>query len=114
MDTALVFSWSRAEPGRESKALEVLAEAQVFWGKLATDGKVSEPEFLMGIDHNMLIVRGEWDYLFHMLNTDEVSTLIDKASFIAMDFTYHLYGIGARSEHGLALYATAGSELGYL
>ena len=114
MDTALIYSWTRAQPGREAKALEVLIEGRVFWGKLAADGKVSEPEYLMGIDHNMLMIKGDWDFLFQTLQSDEAISLTDKAVFCAEDFTYHLYSIAERADHQLELYAAAGSELGYL
>ncbi len=114
MNSALVFSWKRAEPGREAKALEVLAESQMFWGKLAAEGKVAEPELFMSLGHNLMVIRGDWDFLFQTLHTDECITLLDKATFVASDLSYHFYDIGQLAEHELQLFATAGSELGYL
>lgn len=114
MDTALVFTWSRPETGREAKALEALIEGRMFWAKLAAEGQVSEPEYLMGIDQNMLIVKGDWDFLFQTLHTDAAMLLIEKAGFVAKDFTYHFYSVAGGAEHMLELYATAGTELGIL
>ena len=48
MDSAIVFSYSRAAPGREEKALQAFTEGMAFFGSAAHDGKCAEPITVMG------------------------------------------------------------------
>ncbi len=114
MDYALVFKGVRAWPGREVKALENLADVRMFFGKLAAEGKVTEPLLLMHINDGMMIVRGEMETIFEIMNREEFILLTNKALYTCEGFTFHMYFAGEVMEHRLELYTKAGRELAYL
>jgi len=57
---ALVVTWTQPTRGREGKALESFTDFLTFWGKLAADGKVGEPEPFFSGDggKGFAVVRG--------------------------------------------------------
>jgi hypothetical protein len=114
MDYALVFKWVRAFPGREAKALENLADFRMFFDKLATEGKVTEPLLLMHVNDGMMIVRGEMEPIFDIVNREEFILLVDKAMLVCEGFAFHTYFTGEMMEHRLELYTKAGKELNYI
>ena len=101
-------------PGREAKALEVHADCRVFFGKLAAEGKVTEPMVFTSFNDGMMIVSGDMAFMFDLMNSDDFVLLLDKCMFVAEGFEYHLYNTGELMEHRLGLYAKAGMELAYL
>lgn len=114
MDFALVFKWIRAWPGREAEALENLADFRTFFGKLAAEGKITEPLLLMHINDGMMIVRGEMKTIFDIIEMDKFITLCDKAMLTCEGFAFHTYFTGELMEHRLELYTKAGKELNYI
>ena len=114
MDYALVFKWLKPVAGREAKALEVLADVRMFFGKLQAEGKVEEPLVLTHWNNAMVIVRGELETMFHITNEDEFIMLMDRAMFVAEGFEFHTYSCGELADHRIGLYARAGSELAYM
>ncbi len=114
MDYALVFKWVRAFPGREAKALEILADFRLFFDKLATEGKVEEPLLLMHVNDGMMVIRGEMEAIFDIVNRDDFIVLVDKALLVCEGFAFHTYFAGDLLEHRLELYTKAGKELNYL
>ena len=114
MDYALVFKWTKPIPGREAKALEVLADVTSYFSKLAVEGKIGDPLVLTQVNDGMMIVPGEMAALFDITNSDEFITMIDKAMFVAGDFRFDGYFIHEAMARRLALYAEAGRELAYL
>ena len=114
MDFALVFKWLRACPGREAEALENLADFRTFFGKLAAEGKITEPLLLMHVNDGMMIVRGEMKTIFDIIEMDAFITLCDKAMLTCEGFAFHTYFTGELMEHRLELYTKAGKELNYI
>ncbi len=114
MDYALVFKWNKAVPGREAMGLEVLADVQVFFGKLFADGKIAEPIMLDTVGDSMMIIRGEMSFMFDLMLDDEYLLLINKAMYCADKFEIHPYYTGELFDSTMGVYAKAGKELAYL
>jgi hypothetical protein len=115
-NAAYVFNYGVPVPGREAKALQNFADAQTFFGKLATDDKCSEPEILHhGYGGGMMIVKGESPEILHeILLTEEARKIISTASFTSTGFKYEMFHTGESLMESMALYAGVGTELGYL
>ena len=115
-NAALVFSYGVPVPGREAAALNNFADAQVFFGKLAADGRCSEPEvFHHGYGGGMMIVKAESPAILHeLLMMDDGRKLIGTASFTSTDFSYQMYVTGEQLAENMTRYAGIGTELGYL
>ncbi len=113
---ALVFKYGVPVPGREAKALENFADAQVFFGKKAADGICSEPEiFHTMYGGGMMIVRGEGlEILYEMMMLEEARMITMRATFTSTDFSWEPYTTGEQLIEGMTMYATVGTELGYL
>ena len=114
MDYALVYQWNRPIPGREAQGLEVLADVQVFFGKLFADGKIAEPIMLDTIGDSMMIIRGEMSFMFDLLKDEEYHLLMNKALFCADKFEVQSYFTGELFDTTMGYYAKAGKELAYL
>ena len=114
--TALVFTYGLPIPGREAKALETFADSQTFFGKLAADGKCSEPEiFHRMYGGGMMIVKAETpDILRDIMMMDEARMLVGRAMFTSADFAYEMYHTGEALMETMGMYATVGTDLGYL
>jgi len=115
-NAALVISYGVPVPGREAAALENFANAQVFFGKLAADGRCSEPEILHhAYGGGMMIVRAEsTGTLDELLQLDEGRELLATASLTSSDFGYDFYMAGERLMEGLQIYAGVAERLGYI
>jgi len=115
-NAALVFTYGVPVPGREHKALENFADAQTFFGKLAADGKCSEPEiFHHGFGGGMMIVKVEHpEVIDEILMMDEGRKLLAIGSFTSSDFRYERFITGEALADGMMRYAGVGTELGYL
>jgi hypothetical protein len=113
---ALVFSYGLPVPGREAKALEAFAEAQVVFGKFAADGVCSEPEnFQKPFGGGMMIIRADgYEKLFDMLEMDDTKHLIEVCLFAVQDFEFAFMHTGSLLMEDMGLYASVGTELGYL
>lgn len=113
---ALVFRYGVPVPGREAAALQNFADAQVFFGKLAADGKCSEPEiFHHGYGGGMMIIKGETPMILQeLLGMEDGRHLLATASYTSTGFGYELYLTGEDLADSMARYAAVGSELGYL
>jgi hypothetical protein len=116
-DIALVTTWGASVRGREAKSIEVFMDALTFWGKLAADGKCSEPDVYYADDdsNGMLIVKGKSDVLREITDSDEFTKLVAKAQMIAEDLKIHTYLTGDEEiQRGTRIFAEAGNELGYM
>ncbi len=115
-NAALVFSYGVPVPGREAKALQNFADAQVLFGKLAADGRCSEPEiFHHGYGGGMMIVKAEDAAVLHdILTMDEARRAMSTASFTSTEFMYEMYTTGEALVDNMTMYAGIGTELGYL
>lgn len=115
-NTALVFHYGLPVPGRETKAMEAFADAQVLFGKFAAEGMCAEPEIFHHLyGTGMMIVRAEdYEHLFSMLEKEDTKRLIDLCTFAVQDFEFTFMSTGEALMENMSLYATVGAELGYL
>ncbi len=112
MDSAIVFTYSRAAAGRESMALQSFADALAFFGKFAADGKCGEPLTLMGPSgHAYMIVPGSFEDLTHLVRLDEFHELFIKAVFAVPDLGYEIASYGEGVQAYMARWARVGGEL---
>ena len=113
---ALVISYGTPVPGREAKALEAFADAQVLFGKFAADGMCAEPEaFQRPFGGGMMIIRADgYEKLFTMLEKDEVKHLIEVCLLTVQDFDFVFMNTGELLMENMGLYAMVGAELGYI
>lgn len=115
-NAALVFKYGVPVAGREAAALQNFADAQVFFGKLAADGRCAEPEvFHHGYGGGMMIIKAETPAVLHeILMMEEGRKLLATASFTSKGFEYQMYITGEELADSMQRYAGIGAELGYL
>ena len=114
---ALVTSWSQPKQGREGQALESFTDFLVYFGKLAADGKVQEPEPFFSADggRGFAIVRGPSDVIAEATESEEYEKLITKAQLVVADLKTEIYFTGDEEiQRGMRIYAEAAHELGYM
>lgn len=64
MKAALVVSWTGIRTGREAQAVEYGREVDDYWGKLAAEGKCSEPKWFWAMaGPSLWIVEGDYETL---------------------------------------------------
>ncbi len=115
LDSAIVFTYTRAALGREERALEAFTESMAFFGSAAHDGKCSEPITVMGTTgHSFMIIPGEYEKLSDLVRTDEFRELYTKAVFAVPDLGYELSAFGQGVQDYMARWARVGGELAFL
>ena len=114
-NSALVFSFGPAVPGREGAALANFAHAQGFFGQLAADGKCEAEAYLWGYGGGLMIVKGDSPEALHeILGMDESRKMLSTSSLTSQAFGYQMAATGERLADTMANYAAVGTELGYL
>jgi hypothetical protein len=114
MKYAYVVTWKGSFPGRENLALEYGYEVHEYWGKLAADGKCSEPEmFIFPDGHGMWMIKGEFETLERLWMTDEAQHLFAKGRWLLDDFGYEFVRTGDAVDQFLAVFADVGKELAF-
>jgi nicotinic acid phosphoribosyltransferase len=112
IDSAILFTYTRAAPGREEKALEAFTEGMAFFGTAAHDGKCEEPINYMGTSgHSLIIVPGNYQTLAELVQTDEFLELYTKTVFAVPDIGYELGAFGQGVQDFMARWARVGTEL---
>jgi hypothetical protein len=112
MDTALVTMWKAPYPGREQKALEFAAESADFWGKQATAGRCTAPEwFFFPNGIGMWMVKGDRAELDALVSSDEARRLLVRGNLLLDDWQYTLAETGSAAERFMTDYAAALSTL---
>lgn len=112
MKYAYVVTWNGAVTGREMKAIEYGAEVQEYWGKLAAEGKCTEPEMFFFPDgHGMWMVKGDFQMLEELWFTETSQTLLVKGAWLLEDFGYEFVRTGDSADQFLAFFADVGKEL---
>lgn len=115
MDSAIVFTYTRAATGREEKALDVFAEGMAFFGTAAHEGKCGEPLNFMGTSgHSLIIIPGGYDALSKLVRTDEFRELYTKTVFAVPDIGYELGAYGQGVQDYMALWARVGHDMALL
>lgn len=114
MKYAYVVTWKGPVTGREMKALEYGAEVQTYWGKLAAEGKCSEPEmFFFPQGHGMWMIKGEFQTLEELWLTDESQHLLAKGYWLLEDFGYEFARTGDSADQYMVDFADVGKELAF-
>lgn len=112
MDSAIVFTFTRAAPGRESHAFESFTEAQAFFGTKAHEGLCGEPiNFLGTSGTGLMIVPGLYDELWKLIRTDEFLDLYTKTVFAVPDVSFEIGAYGKGVQDWMARWAKVGGEL---
>lgn len=112
MDSAIVFTYTRAAPGREDKAFDLFTEAMAFFGTAAHEGKCGEPINFMGTTGtSLMIIPGEHHALSELTHTDEFLDLYTKTIYAVPDIAYQLGSFGEGVQNQMARWARIGGEL---
>ena len=115
IDSAIVFKYTRAAPGREAKALDLFTEAMAFFGTASHEGKCEEPLTFMGMSgHSFIIIPGEYSLLMDLVRSDEFRELYTKVVFAVPDIGYEIGAFGQGVQDFMARWARVGSELAML
>ncbi len=115
MDSAIVFSYTRAAPGRESRALEAFTESMAFFASAAHDGKCGETISIMGtMGDSFMIIPGEYHTLSDLVRSEEFRELYTKAVFAVPDLGYEIGAFGQGVQDYMARWARVGTELAFL
>ena len=112
MDSAIVFTFTRAVPGREAKALDVFTETQAFFATKAHEEKCGDPiNFIGPSGTGLLIVPGEYEELFHLVREDDFLHLYTKALFAVPDIRYEIGAFAEGVQESMARWSKVGAEL---
>jgi len=111
---AIVIRYGRPHPGREKLSFEAFGEAFGFFGAKATAGACEAPAGYMHPGGGMVIVHGERDGLIEMTGSEEFQRLFLKAGFAVPDLCYEIMVAGEDAVAAMGLWATVGSELGFM
>lgn len=115
MKAAAVFTYTRPWAGREAKAMEAFTDSLTFWGKKAADDVCDEPLAYLGPSgQGMMMIHGDREKLFEILNSDEFRMLYSKVTFAVPDVSYELFAFGEAVQEMMGTWAAVGSELGYM
>ncbi|MFV1998738.1 MAG: hypothetical protein ACC654_00085 [Acidimicrobiia bacterium] len=115
MDSAIVFTYTRAAVGRESKALEVYTECMAFFGTASHDGRCGELINVMTSGGNsLIIIPGEHEALSELVRSDEFQDIYMRAVFAVPDIGYQLGSYGQGVQDAMARWARVGTELALL
>lgn len=115
-NAALKISYDSPVPGRETKAMEVFADALRIYGRLAADGMCAEPEvFHHLVGGGMFIIKTETiETANEILKMDDVRRMLDTAMFTVGGFDVELMVTGGQLMSNMSLYTAIGTELGYI
>jgi hypothetical protein len=108
MKAAMVVTWKHTIPGREMKALEYGMEVDVFWRKMAAEGKCTIPEmFFSPLGQGMWMVKGDLDVLQKIESTEEAQILTIKGEWLLNDFGYEYFITGDDANDYMGRFAKA-------
>ena len=115
IDSALVFTFTRAAPGREASALECFTESMAFFATSAHDGKCEESMTFMGPSgRNFIFVPGEYSLLNELVRSEEFRELFTKVVFAVPDIAYEIGAFGQGVQDMMARWARVGTEMAVL
>lgn len=115
IDSALVFNYTRATPGREAPALESFTESLAFFAAAAHDGKCGDLMMFMGPSgKNFMVIPGEYTLLNELVRGEEFRELYTKVVFAVPDIGYEIGAFGQGVQDMMARWARVGTELAVL
>jgi hypothetical protein len=115
VNSAIVFTYSRAHLGREGAAFEAFQDAMTFFGKLAADGKCLEPEVFLGpYAKGIMVVKGERDVLWEITNSDDFKRFYLKTAYSVPDIGFELFYFGEGTMDFMGLWSKVGKEFDFM
>ena len=97
MNGALVHTWRRTVPGRETKGLEVFGRALAYYDEMAKEGRIHGHSEFFGVTGNpagMVVITGDIEELNRLQLEETYMQICTEASMVAEDFTARLMGGG--------------------
>ncbi|MGA2305961.1 MAG: hypothetical protein ABSH29_17530 [Acidimicrobiales bacterium] len=114
MDCGFVTFWKMPYPGREKQALDLGLEVVEYWGRLAAEGKCSEPDWFFFSDHGMWVTKGDPDTLREIVETEEVQRILAKGNLFLDGYGYEFVKTGDAATAQMTRYAEVGQEVGLI
>ena len=115
MKAAICIRYGRPHPGREKLAFEAFGAALGFFGGKATAGVSEAPVGYMGSSGGgMLFIGGERTGLLELTGTEDFQRLFLKAGYAVPELTWEILIAGEDAVAMMGLWATVGSELGFM
>ena len=115
MDSAIVFTYSRAFPGREATAFESFQDALTLFGKFAAEDRCLEPEVFTGpFAKGLMVIKGEREKLLGIIETEEFQHMYLKAGWSVPDIGYELFFFGDSVMDLMGAWNAVGKELEYV
>lgn len=116
-NAALFVGWGQVVRGRETKALQVFNDSQVYYEGLRKAGKIESFETVILQPHGgdlagFVLLRGERAALDALTSTPEFQTLTIRAGMIADNVGVTSAAIGSELAEGMGRFVQAASELG--
>ena len=113
---AVVTTWASSVPGREAKAIEAFMDYLTVLGKLAADGKVSEPEAYFKYDGSggMGIVRGDSATLLEIWESDDFRNVLAAAQLTVQNLHTEMYLAGEAVQDTVGNFTRVAGEMGYM
>lgn len=112
MRAALVITWRGVLPGREGAFMRYSERTDEFWGKLAADGRVSAPQFYVGLGGKGLwMVTGEFEDLAGILASEEGMRLFAETRLYLHEFDVDLMLTERDADRFAAAWAQASAAL---
>jgi hypothetical protein len=115
MDTAFMVTWKVPFPGREAAALQLGADSGEYWGKIAAEGVVSEPEwFFHPAGWGMWMVKGDRSTLTPLVHGETSREFLARGQLLLDSWQYALAETGSGADRYLAQYGTSAATLGVI
>ena len=117
MNGALVHTWRRTVPGRETMGLDVFGRALAYYDELAKEGRIHGHSefFTVGGDvGGMVVVTGDMDELRRIEAEETYAQILVEASLVAEGYTAQLMGGGTAEDvtEGVTNYLQTLTRLG--
>lgn len=116
-NAALFVGWGQVVRGRETKALQVFNDSQVYYTRLQQEGKIESFETVILQPHGgdlagFVLLRGERTALDALTSTSEFQTLTVRANMIVENIGVISAAIGTELTEGMGRFLQAATELG--
>ena len=113
MESALVYMWGDARPGREAAGMASYRETTEALTRLQAEGKIRDFAwyFAAQAGPNFCIIRGETEALMEFSAAPEAMVSNMKAALVNEGYQWGLYATGESAEAMLGLYVQTAEQL---
>jgi urease accessory protein UreH len=116
-NAALFVGWGQVVRGRETKAIQVFNDSQVYYARLQQEGKIESFETVILQPHGgdlagFVLLRGDRATLEGLTSSPEFQTLTVRANMIAENVGVISAAIGTELTEGIGRFLQAATELG--